>query len=308
MTGNVEVVVKPLGPLHLGMRSLGPAEEFSVDRATELPLPSTVLGALGNSAQISISVDCDTLRRQYDFSDLRILAQQLFGLDFDPAAGWSEEPLLWGPLLRSGNDLYIPLGRYAARPGELPRLLSGKAVLTPYAQASAKTGVRLGYAKTAEAMFKAAYVAYTWRGLEIVYYAKNLRIQAQRLMARVGGEGRLALISINVRQDLPQHGGRYAVALQPVLIYGEEPVEDISRVRGLECVDEVVGVYDGEKFKPLVVDVGLGFSEVCKFRRPLLKALPRGTVLKLKNWCKARAVGLLSQLGYGSIYRFGEEE
>lgn len=97
------------------------------------------------------------------------------------------------------------------------------------------------------------------------------------------------------------------MALQPVLIYGERPIEDVSRIRGLECVDKVVGVYDGEKFKPFVVDVGLGFSEVCKFRRPLLKALPRGTVLKLKSGCDAIAVGLLSQLGYGSIYRFGEE-
>ena len=57
----------------------------------------------------------------------------------------------------------------------------------------------------------------------------------------------------------------------------------------------------------LVADFGLGFSEVCKFRRPLLKALPRGTVLKLKSGCDAITMGLLSQLGYGSIYRFGEE-
>lgn len=37
----------------------GAAEEFSVDRATELPPQSTVLGTLGNSAQISVQVNCD---------------------------------------------------------------------------------------------------------------------------------------------------------------------------------------------------------------------------------------------------------
>lgn len=66
--------------------------------------------------------------------------------------------------------------------------------------------------------------------------------------------------------------------------------------------------YAVHKSTDLVADFGLGFSEVCKFMRPLLKALPRGTVLKLKSWCRARAVGLLSHLGNGSIYRFGESK
>lgn len=65
--------------------------------------------------------------------------------------------------------------------------------------------------------------------------------------------------------------------------------------------------YAVHKSTDLVADFGLGFSEVCRLRRPLLKALPSGTVLRLKSWCRARAVGLLSQLGYGSIYRFGKE-
>ncbi len=100
--------------------------------------------------------------------------------------------------------------------------------------------------------------------------------------------------------------GNYAVTLQPVLIQGDESVDDVSKVHGLECVDEVYGFFDNDRFRVRVVNVGgLGFSEVCGFRRPMIKALPpQGTVIKLKEDCaNARAIGLLSQLGYGSIYR-----
>jgi CRISPR-associated protein Cmr3 len=53
-----------------------------------------------------------------------------------------------------------------------------------------------------------------------------------------------------------------------------------------------------------VVDFGLGFSEVCRRRRPTLKALPQGTVLRLKNTCgDAAAIGILSEIGFGSLYK-----
>jgi hypothetical protein len=45
---------------------------------------------------------------------------------------------------------------------------------------------------------------------------------------------------------------------------------------------------------------------VGRFRRPMLKALPQGTVIRLRNSDECRgalAVGLLSELGYGSLYR-----
>jgi CRISPR-associated protein Cmr3 len=74
-------------------------------------------------------------------------------------------------------------------------------------------------------------------------------------------------------------------------------------VKGLECVEEVYGVLEGDRFKVRVENVGLGFSEICKIRRPMLKALPAGTVVKLKNNCDAAAIGILSELGYGSLYR-----
>jgi len=112
------------------------------------------------------------------------------------------------------------------------------------------------------------------------------------------------MLSVSDEKIDPPRRGDYAIALQPILIYSSKSTAGIDEVAGLECVEEVYGVFDGEKFKVRVIDVGLGFSEVCKFRRPILKALPQGTVVKLREDCgDVVAIGLLSALGYGSIYR-----
>jgi CRISPR-associated protein Cmr3 len=114
------------------------------------------------------------------------------------------------------------------------------------------------------------------------------------------------MLSVGDEKIDPSRKGNYAIALQPILIHSDKTTADINEVAGLECVEEVYGVFDGERFRVRVIDVGLGFSEVCKFRRPILKALPQGTVVKLKDNDECRgviAVGLLSTLGYGSIYR-----
>ena len=112
------------------------------------------------------------------------------------------------------------------------------------------------------------------------------------------------MLSVGDEKIDPLRRGDYAIALQPILIHSDKTTADINEVVGLECVEEVYGVFDGEKFKVRVIDVGLGFSEVCKFRRPILKALPQGTVVKLREDCgDVVAIGLLSALGYGSIYR-----
>ena len=116
------------------------------------------------------------------------------------------------------------------------------------------------------------------------------------------------MLSVSDEKIDPPRKGNYAIALQPILIHSSKPTTDISedrsKVAGLECIEEVYGVFDGERFKVRVIDVGLGFSEVCKFRRPMLKALPQGTVVKLREDCgDVVAIGLLSALGYGSIYR-----
>jgi len=76
------------------------------------------------------------------------------------------------------------------------------------------------------------------------------------------------MLSVSDEKIDPSRKGNYAIALQPILIHSDKTTADINEVAGLECVEEVYGVFDGERFKVRVIDVGLGFSEVCKFRRP----------------------------------------
>ncbi|WP_231818653.1 hypothetical protein [Thermoproteus tenax] len=51
--------------------------------------------------------------------------------------------------------------------------------------------------------------------------------------------------------------------------------------------------------KARAVQWGLGFSEVCRERRPMYPALPPGTVLRARG-CP-RNVGYLAELGFGSL-------
>jgi len=83
------------------------------------------------------------------------------------------------------------------------------------------------------------------------------------------------MLSVSDEKIDPSRKGDYAIALQPILIYSDKSTADINEVAGLECVEEVYGVFDGEKFKVRVIDIGLGFSEACRFRRPMLKAITK---------------------------------
>ncbi len=127
-----------------------------------------------------------------------------------------------------------------------------------------------------------------------------------RAVARLGGEGRLAAVETKEADAPPAESqrGEYAVSLQPDLMYSDKPAARLEEVTGLECVEEVYGVFEGDVFKVRVVDSGLGFSEVCRRRRPQLKALPRGTDLRLKSTCRdVAAIGIFSEIGFGSLYK-----
>jgi len=140
-------------------------------------------------------------------------------------------------------------------------------------------------------------------------YAANLAGEPAERVVRLGGEGRVAKLSLS---DLPKkieellsEESRYAIALSPVLFYAEGRVEPGSAL-GLGEVERIVGVPTSGAVKLRAENVGLGFSEVCKRRRPLLQALPPGTILELKS-SGAKAVGLLSCLGYGSLLKVRED-
>jgi CRISPR-associated protein Cmr3 len=309
----VAIKLRPLEPLHLGVRNLGGIEGFSIDEVVHTPLPSTVLGVIGSI--LGIKIDCRCGSEKYDLCDPRELISQLTGIELNLDTRTSE-PVLWGPLIETGNGRYIPIGNRFLREehaGEYvkaaTRYYRGEDVkdlgrlLISYADAWSKVGIELNEeAKTVNRMFKARYVSYR-HNLNLTYLLRAGK-KLNNGVVRLGGEGRLAMLSVTDEKINTSRKGNYAIALQPILIHSDKTTADIGEVVGLECVEEIYGAFDGEKFKVRVVDVGLGFSEACKFRRPMLKAMPQGTVVKLREDCgDVVAIGLLSTLGYGSIYK-----
>ena len=309
----VVIKLRPLEPLHLGVRNMGGIEGFSIDEVVHTPLPSTVLGVIGSI--LGIKIDCRCGSEKYDLCDLRELINQLMGTELSLITRTSE-PVLWGPLIEVSDGRYIPIGNRFLREehaGEYVkaavRYYKGEDVkdlgrlLISYADVWSKVGIELNEeAKTVNRMFKARYVSYK-HNLNLTYLLRAGR-KPNNGVVRLGGEGRLAMLSVTDEKINTSRKGNYAIALQPILIHSDKTTADINEVAGLECVEEVYGVFDGERFRVRVIDIGLGFSEVCKFRRPILKALPQGTVVKLREDCgDVVAIGLLSTLGYGSIYR-----
>jgi CRISPR-associated protein Cmr3 len=313
----IQLAFRPLEPLRFGLRNLGGVDVFGVDEVAYIPPPTAVLGALGALLGLGADVDC-AWRDGYDFSDLKSLVKKMADADLTLATR-SNEPVLWGPLLSIRGEHLLPVGEYA-----LPVSLAGEYVkkaveyyegkedaakeaanlLCRMAAASERIGVQLDVGKTVRYMYRAKYVAYV-DDVEMLFRAKLVG-KLDRAVVRLGGEGRLAAVEAREEGALPagSQRGEYAIALQPVLIYSDKPVAKVDGVAGLDCVEEVYGVLEEDRFKVKVVDFGLGFSEVCRRRRPMLKALPQGTVLRLKSSCgDAAAIGILSEIGFGSLYK-----
>ncbi|MGC8597181.1 MAG: hypothetical protein ACP5NY_04595 [Thermocladium sp.] len=313
--------IKPLEPLHLGLRNIGNAEEFSIDETAATPLPSTILGMLGNAMDIMLNIDCRKYKENglYDFEDIKLLIQETINCSPDLKATSSTEPCLWGALIRISNENHVPINTMGIKITNLNQYINTALIsskdnketmmldtnnnLSGFAEASTRIGINIGDAGVVNSMFESSYISYK-TGLELIYVIREPRKRINTNIIRLGGENRAALLNLMDGMYIPRNG-EYAVALQPILIYSEKPAY-INEVKGLECVEEIYGIFNGEKFKVRTTSIGLGFSEVCGFRRPILQALPQGTVLKLRKESKcvnATAIGLLSELGYGSIYR-----
>jgi len=84
------------------------------------------------------------------------------------------------------------------------------------------------------------------------------------------------------------------VLLTPLLIPDGELPPCIKSVRGLIRPGE-----EDEGPKVRVVQWGLGFSEVCKERRPMYPALPPGTEVEVEDCDPSQF--FLGDLGYGAL-------
>ena len=220
----VVIKLRPLEPLHLGVRNMGGIEGFSIDEVVHTPLPSTVLGVIGSI--LGIKIDCRCGSEKYDLCDPRELISQLTGIELNLDTRTSE-PVLWGPLIETGNGRYIPIGNRFLREehaGEYvkaaTRYYRGEDVkdlgrlLISYADAWSKVGIELNEeAKTVNRMFKARYVSYR-HNLNLTYLLRAGK-KLNNGVVRLGGEGRLAMLSVTDEKINTSRKGNYAIALQP---------------------------------------------------------------------------------------------
>ena len=319
------VKFKIIEALRFAAGHTGGVEVYSKEHVHALPLPSTVLGALG--AALGVQLDKSVCERPFD--DLKSLAEKLGYKAVDLFAESSEEPLLWGPLIETGGRYYfarrndlIDVNRrenYVSK--ALERALRKHASTTlenevfeanHHLKPSTRFGLKLSESRVAELgyAYRANFYGYDLKPYPAsLLYIANIVARPVEKLVRLGGEGRVAGLSL-LDSDSPKElldlflgGGEYAIALSPVLFYAEDEAIP-SSTQGLREVEDVIGIITPRDVKLRAETVGLGFSEVCKQRRPLLQALPPGTVLKPKN-PRAKAVGLLSCLGYGSLLRVG---
>jgi len=303
----------------------GGVEVYSKELVRALPLPSTVLGALG--AALGVQLDKSVCEKPLE--DLKSLAEKLGYKAVDLFAESSEEPLLWGPLIEAGGLCYFArendLIHVKRRRNYVSKAL--ECVLRKHASTtlenevfkvdhrlkpSTRFGLKLSESRVAELgyAYRANFYGYDLKHYpaSLVYIANIVARPVEKLV-RLGGEGRVAGLSLldsdqsKELLDLFLGGGDYAIALSPVLFYAEGEAI-LGSTQGLREVEDVIGLLTSRAVKLRIETVGLGFSEVCKQRRPLLQALPPGTVLKPKS-PSAKAVGLLSCLGYGSLLRVG---
>ncbi|GGP20800.1 hypothetical protein GCM10007981_10340 [Thermocladium modestius] len=344
MSNLVRLLVSPLEPLHLGLGDLGGPESFSVDSVTRVPPPTTILGALGNYLNVRLTNVCNGLiNGSYSFEDLIQLVSEIFGekdISAQDLINYNKEPLLWGPLIymRGNGKYYVSTGDVYIERNELLKFVESiiKKLLKPtpdesptqvekrlIVQESTRIGVSIDRSTgTVSNMYRARFVNYK-EDIEMVYLLKrpsngllgsmlnesygssnNIGGGGAQVLTRLGGEGRVALISFEDGDADLWGGGELAVTLQPILYYQDRAGMKLSEIRGLECIDEVYGIYSNGRLKVRTMHLGLGFSEVCGVRRPILQALPAGTIIKLRKECgNAKSVGLLSMLGYGSLLK-----
>jgi CRISPR-associated protein Cmr3 len=299
--------------LRFAVGHTGGVEVYSKELVRATPLPSTVLGAIG--AALGVQLGRDVCRREC--ADLETLAERLGGRKVDLLSGGCEKPLLWGPLVEVGGHYYFTVGSslvdVESRDGYVSAARRGEELTEE--RHSLKLITRVGITLLEEKKvvktgltYRASFYGYALKPYPAsLVYAVDLADAAPGRMGvvRLGGEGRVAgLLFLELPeklQELLSGGGEYAIALSPVLFHTEGEVEPGS-TPGLKDVEEIVGMLTPEGVKLRAETVGLGFSEICGRRRPLLQALPPGTVLKLRDR-SLRAVGLLSCLGYGSLLR-----
>jgi len=275
----MKITVAPLGYARIATRTLSTPAVAARDEATAAPPPSTLLGILG--ALNNIEMSCPGQTPEGAEKQLTELAKRL-GIR-----------RIWGPLIEIRDKRYAP-GLHELYQIELTS--SGAAILdVRELRTLRRIGLALRPDKTAEPghLYSATFVAE--EHIRYIYYVdveKGLRGG----VARLGGEGRLAKVEAE-QSDLepPEQVNGHALILTPLLAPGNELPSCIKPIGTLAKTGNRIEVAPKVK----IVQWGLGFSEVCRERRPMYPALPPGTIVEARN-CRSNE-GYLAELGYGAL-------
>jgi CRISPR-associated protein Cmr3 len=347
-------------PLETPVFSRAPivSHEFivGVHRSQPIPPPTTIAGMLGSALGLTLGG-----RVRTHIETFEVLLRE-----FESAS--CRRPVVKGPLVwfrKLGDKAYVCLGDIVV-PLDVVERVAGEvrkgvredeSVCDDCVKVVSEeaVGVKLerGYGGAVEKvvdkgyMYRYSTVRYVTirKGEPVtptyVYWLNCDRASIPRIH-RVGGEGRISLVNVTSREDLP---GGVARALEllasPLEVEGEGPYmlltqapvipvgveekltldpESFTRIAGLEFIRGVEGVKgtvaieveDGLKgklkwrLKRRVERLNLGYSEVLEARRPQVLALPVGTIVetrRLEPKNVNRVAELLWSIGLASLFK-----
>ncbi|WP_048054343.1 type III-B CRISPR module-associated protein Cmr3 [Saccharolobus solfataricus] len=303
--------IKPLEEYRIGLRQSSGIVIENVDVISAFPSPTTILGIIGamKNAKPSQLSGIDDLREAYT----SLTGNNTLSGDCDS----SDNPLIWGPLIKEkDNKIYTPLffNKLILDPIEYVKTSLNENVKVQSESLVKEIGIQIrrmnqmnrGSRNTIH-LFYQKFFGSNYE-LEYCINIDDLKKLVKENVVALGGENRYARVRID-NGNCNFGNGNYAILLQPLLFESDsEYFVRLDNVKGLGCIDEIYGVLvekgnkiDFNNFKVKVVYYALGYGNE---RRPMLQALPPGTVIKVKETCNnAKALGLLSELGFGAIYR-----
>ncbi|OYT56522.1 MAG: hypothetical protein B6U76_03500 [Desulfurococcales archaeon ex4484_217_2] len=331
------LIIKPLGIMRLGVTPIYGSSFLGMVQTFGIPLPSTILGMLGNL--LGIRLDKEQVRED-PLLGIGVLVKKLCD---DPKVS-----IISGPVVRVNETHYaIPL---YSKEGVF--LVNMKAIMKVDPEkpqikkddilANIKVDLQPGIAlrdtingipfdKSAKKgyMYRRGFVRYissTGKGVKVEFLYKIWRFLnlGTENIIKFGGEGRLAVISEtktepeelkHVTSLLNAKPGYYiTLSPYPLIPKSEKALYlDKNSYIGLETIDslaDIIGIPSiGDEIRKApkirIIRLGLGFSEVLCRRRPQILALPPGTIIHIKRELTVKEdlyINLL-KAGYASLLK-----
>lgn len=297
----MSLVIKPQGALALGYRPVSPPDLRTAysPRSMPIPLPTTVLGALGRALNVALN----SANRDWGLGELLDGISDKLGC----------KPRLWGPLVRAvanrGRETYVPVGGSMVRISRAPRAVESvikrwagleevekRAVSRPWVES--RVGVMLNpHRRTVERgyIYSVEYLTPV-RGERTEYvYHVGCNLEGFRSLVRFGGESRLAVLEGSGRELAEPAPSRVYVLLSHAVLPKTRVIEagELMPTPGQAKVEYVFG-----RAEP----IALGYSQVAGVRRPVRFSLSPGTVVVLDRKGPARAwLGELTDYGFGAM-------